>query len=42
MEISKSKWFLPSFSMALGLIMLGAQWLGGGLTRGRATRRGTS
>ena len=27
--ITRSKWFLPSFSVALGLIILGASWLGG-------------
>jgi hypothetical protein len=29
MEISKSKWFLPLFAVALGLVMLAAQWVGG-------------
>ena len=27
--ITRSKWFLPSFSLALGLVILGASWLGG-------------
>ena len=27
--IARSKWFLPSFSVALGLVILGASWLGG-------------
>jgi len=27
--ITRSKWFLPSFSFALGLVVLGASWLGG-------------
>ena len=27
--ITRSRWFLPSFSVALGLIILGASWLGG-------------
>ena len=27
--ITRSKWFLPSFSLALGLVVLGASWLGG-------------
>ena len=27
--ITRSKWFLPSFSVALGLFILGANWLGG-------------
>ena len=25
----RSKWFLPSFSLVLGLVMLGVSWLGG-------------
>ena len=27
--ITRSKWFLPSFSLALGLVMLAVSWLGG-------------
>ena len=27
--ITRSKWFLPSFSLVLGLIILAASWLGG-------------
>jgi hypothetical protein len=27
--ITRSKWFLPSFSLALGLVVLGVSWLGG-------------
>jgi hypothetical protein len=27
--IARSRWFLPSFSVALGLVILGASWLGG-------------
>lgn len=27
--IARSKWFLPSFSVALGLVILAASWLGG-------------
>jgi hypothetical protein len=27
--ITRSKWFLPSFSFAIGLVILGASWLGG-------------
>ena len=26
---TKSKWFLPLFAVALGLVMFGAQWIGG-------------
>jgi hypothetical protein len=29
MEITKSKWFLPLFAVALGAVMLAAQWIGG-------------
>jgi hypothetical protein len=29
MQMTKSKWFLPLFAVALGLIMLAAQWIGG-------------
>ena len=28
-RIFRSKWFLPSFSVVLGLVMLAASWLGG-------------
>jgi hypothetical protein len=28
-SITRSKWFLPSFSLVLGLIILAASWLGG-------------
>ena len=27
--ITRSKWFLPAFSLALGLVMLAVSWLGG-------------
>ena len=27
--IARSKWFLPSFSLGLGLVMLAVSWLGG-------------
>jgi hypothetical protein len=29
MQITKSKWFLPLFAVAFGLVMFVAQWLGG-------------
>jgi hypothetical protein len=29
MQMTRSKWFLPLFAVALGLIMLAAQWMGG-------------
>jgi hypothetical protein len=29
MRISRSKWFLPLFALALGLIVFSAQWIGG-------------
>ena len=29
MRICKSKWLVPLFSVALGVVVLGAQWIGG-------------
>jgi hypothetical protein len=29
MQITRTKWFLPLFAVALGLVMLVAQWIGG-------------
>jgi hypothetical protein len=29
MQITKSKWFLPLFAVALGLLVFVAQWIGG-------------
>ncbi|MGH3049499.1 MAG: hypothetical protein ACRDLK_05015 [Gaiellaceae bacterium] len=29
MQITKTSWFLPLFALVLGLIVLGAQWIGG-------------
>ena len=29
MQMTRSKWFLPLFAVALGLVMLAAQWIGG-------------
>lgn len=29
MRMSKSKWFVPLFAVALGIVMLVAQWIGG-------------
>jgi hypothetical protein len=29
MPTTKSKWFVPLFSVALGLVMFAAQWIGG-------------
>ena len=34
MRIARSKWFLPSFSVALGLVFFAAQWIGGDLRSG--------
>lgn len=34
MQITKSKWFLPLFAVALGLVMLAAQWIGGNPSSG--------
>ena len=32
--ITRSKWFLPAFSLVLGLIMLAVSWLGGSPVQG--------
>jgi cobalamin synthase len=32
--ITRSKWFLPAFSLVLGLVMLVVSWLGGSLGQG--------
>src|SRR5581483_2501085 len=29
MEMAKSRWFLPLFSVALGVVLFAAQWIGG-------------
>jgi hypothetical protein len=29
MRITRSKWFLPLFAVALGLLVFAAQWIGG-------------
>jgi hypothetical protein len=29
MRVTETKWFLPLFSVALGLVVFGAQWIGG-------------
>jgi hypothetical protein len=29
MQLSKTKWFVPAFSLAAGLVIFGAQWIGG-------------
>jgi hypothetical protein len=29
MQLSKTKWFVPAFSVAAGLVIFGAQWIGG-------------
>ena len=34
MQISSSKWFLPLFTVALGVAMLAAMWIGGDPTTG--------
>jgi hypothetical protein len=34
MGITKSKWLTPLFAVALGLVILGAQWIGGDPTSG--------
>ena len=34
MQMTKSKWFLPLFAVALGVVMLAAQWIGGNAQSG--------
>ncbi len=34
MQVTRSKWFLPLFSVALGFVMLAAMWIGGDLSTG--------
>jgi hypothetical protein len=29
MRVTETKWFLPMFSVVLGLVIFGAQWIGG-------------
>src|SRR5262245_45985185 len=29
MQLSKTKWFVPAFAVAAGLVIFGAQWIGG-------------
>jgi hypothetical protein len=37
MQMTRSKWFLPLFAVALGLVMLAAQWVGGNPGSGLAS-----
>ena len=34
MQMTRSKWFLPLFAVALGVVMLVAQWIGGNAQSG--------
>ena len=34
MQLTSSKWFLPLFAVALGLVFFVAQWIGGSLASG--------
>jgi hypothetical protein len=34
MHVTKTRWFLPLFAVALGLVMLVAQWIGGNALSG--------
>jgi drug/metabolite transporter (DMT)-like permease len=34
MRLTRSKWFLPTFALALGVIMFVAQWIGGDASSG--------
>src|SRR4051794_41981523 len=29
MQITRTRWFLPMFALALGMVMFAAQWIGG-------------
>ena len=41
--IARSKWYLPAFSLVIGLVMLAVSWLGGHLVAWLvATARGQS
>jgi hypothetical protein len=37
MQMTRSKWFLPLFALALGFVMLAAQWIGGNPGSGLAS-----
>ena len=37
-RLYRTRWFMPSFSVFLGLVMLGAFWIGDNLDRGPASR----
>lgn len=37
MRVSESKWFLPIFSVGLGLVFLAVQWIGGSPGSGLAS-----
>jgi drug/metabolite transporter (DMT)-like permease len=37
MRITRSKWFLPLFALALGVVIFGAQWIGGSPRSGLAS-----
>ena len=37
MRMARSKWFVPLFALALGLVLLAAQWIGGNLLSGLAS-----
>jgi hypothetical protein len=34
MQVTKSRWFVPLFALALGLVVFAAQWIGGDLGSG--------
>jgi len=38
MRVTRSKWFVPLFSVALGLVVLGAQSIGGDPGSGLVSR----
>jgi hypothetical protein len=37
MRMARSKWFVPLFALALGLVLLAAQWIGGDPLSGLAS-----
>ena len=34
MQITRTRWFLPMFALALGIVMFAAQWIGGSARSG--------
>jgi hypothetical protein len=34
MKLTKTKWFLPAFSVAMGVVLFAAAWIGGDVNKG--------